>query len=103
MYIPIKSNFIYVVKWGFTGVNLTYFAPKHILLVLVRTALTRRLERLPTNYVLSKNKKKYQEFSTEKFHFIQFYTYFIYLCILHGCVFVKLMVLQNDVTGKIVP
>ena len=54
---------------------------------------------MPTIYVLSKNKKKYQHFSTENFHF--FYN-LKHLCILHGQVFVmKLFKYLSEVISKI--
>ena len=60
------------------------FAPKHRLWVLVRTASPRRFLRVPTIYVLSKKKEKYQFFSAENFHFLSSNN----LCLLHGQVFV---------------
>ena len=69
------------------------FAPKHTLWVLVITASLRRFERVPTTYVLSKNKKNIKSFSTDIFNF---YMWKKNLCILHGWVFV--MVLNNTLT-----
>ena len=59
------------------------FASKHRLWVLVRTASARRFLRVPTIYVLSKNKKNII-FSDEIFNFFILKN----LCILHGQVFV---------------
>ena len=55
---PLKPHF-YIEKLGFAGVYLffLFFAPKHRLWVLVRTASARRFLRAPTIYVSSKNKK----------------------------------------------
>ena len=54
---PLTPHF-YIVKLGFTGVYFfLIFALKHRSLVLVRTAVLRRFKRVPTIYVLSKNKK----------------------------------------------
>ena len=58
--------YIHVVKMGFTGVYIFFliFALKHRSWVLVRTA-----SRVPTIYVLSKNKKKKSHFSSENYIF----------------------------------
>ena len=60
---PLKPNF-YIVKLGFTGVLIIFLvsAQKHGLWVLVRTASPRWFLRVLTNYVLSRNMKKYQSF-----------------------------------------
>ena len=63
---PLKAHF-YIVKLGFTGVYIIFLisAQKHRLWVLVRTALsrlTRRFERAPTIYVLSRNMKNIRIF-----------------------------------------
>ena len=42
------------------------FDPKHRLWVLVRTALARRFKRVPTIYVMSKNKKKKNQYFSNK-------------------------------------
>ena len=60
---PLKPHF-YLVKLGFTGVYIIFLisAQKHSLWVLVRVS---------TIYVLSRNIKKYQSFSSENFQFLE--------------------------------
>ena len=60
------------------------FAPKHRLRVLVRNASPRRFQRVPTIYVLSKNKKNMKNFLLKSFNFYNFRK----ICTLHGHVFV---------------
>ena len=60
------------------------FAPKHRFWVLVRIASVRRFLRVPTIFVLSKNKKNVAIFSLK----ITIFTAFKNRCILHGRVFV---------------
>ena len=66
---PLKPHFC-IVKLGFTGVYIIFLisAQKHRLWVLVGTGSARRFQRVPTIYVLSRNKKK-SEFLSENFHF----------------------------------
>ena len=68
---PLKPHF-YTVKLGFAGVYLffEFLAQKHRLWVLVRTASARRFYRVPTIYVLNKNKKNIN-FFLMKFQFLQ--------------------------------
>ena len=80
---------LYPLLYSKTGIRrcipiFLIFALKHRLWVLVRTASTRRFYRVPTIYVLSKNKRnikiflmKFSIFTDEK-----------NLCILHGQVFI---------------
>ena len=65
---PLKPHF-YIVKLGFTGVYIifSFLLKKHRLWVLVRTAWPRRFWRVPTFYVLSKNKKNIWVFFIWKF------------------------------------
>ena len=67
---PLEPHF-YIVKLGFTGVYIIFLisAQKHTLWVLVRTASMRWFYRVPTIYVLSRNKKKYQNFYLKTFRF----------------------------------
>ena len=60
---PLKPHF-YTVKLGFTGVYIifSYFCLKHRMWVLVRTASSRRLERVPTIYILSRYMKNIRIF-----------------------------------------
>ena len=60
---PLKPHF-YIVKLGFTGVYIIFHisAQKHRLWVLFRTASARRLQRVPTIYVLSRNMKNIRIF-----------------------------------------
>ena len=60
---PLKPHF-YIVKLGFTGVYIIFLisAQKHRLWVLVRTASSRRFQRVPTVYVLSRNMKNIRFF-----------------------------------------
>ena len=60
------------------------FAQKHRLWVLVRTASARRFLRVPTIYVLSKNKKNIEIFQLKIFNFKTSKN----PCLLHGQVFV---------------
>ena len=80
--------YFYIAKLGYGGL---FFAPKHRLWVLARTALPRWFERVPTIYVLSKNKKKINKQSTENFNFYDLRK----ICILHGRVFVMLSGLRG--------
>ena len=59
------------------------FALKHRLWVLVRTTSARRFYRVPTIYVLSKNKKNIKIFLLKIFNFYSSKN----LCLLHGQVF----------------
>ena len=75
----------YIVKLGFTGVYIfLIFDLKHRLWILVRTASLRRFYRIPTIYVLSKNKKNITIFHLK----IIIFTAVKNCCILHGRVFV---------------
>ena len=60
---PFKPHF-YIVKLGFIGVYITFFisALKHGLLVLVRTASSRRFLRIHTIHVLNRNMKNIRIF-----------------------------------------
>ena len=82
---PLKPNF-YIAKLGYAGIYLFFliFAPKHRLWVLVRAASARQFQRVPTIYVLIKNKKNTKSFLLKIFIFHTFKN----LCILHGQVFV---------------
>ena len=71
-------------KLGFTGVYLLFFAPKHRLWVLVRTASVRRFYRVPMIYDLSKNIKTFKIYLMN----ISFFTAEKNLCTLHVQVFV---------------
>ena len=82
MYTPL--NPFYIEKMGNAGVYLFF------LFLLQNIDCGYSLERVPTIYVLSKN--KYQNFSAEKFQILKLKN----LCLLHGHVFV--MVCQWDVT-----
>ena len=68
---PLKPHFN-IVKLGFTGVYIIFLisAQNHRLWVLVRTASSRQFYRVPTIYVLSRNKKKYQNFYLKIFIFM---------------------------------
>ena len=68
---PLKPHF-YIVKLRFTGVCIIFLIPaqKHRLWVLVRTASSRRFLRVPTIYVLSRNKKNIS-FLYENFQFLE--------------------------------
>ena len=68
---PLKPHF-YIVKLGFTGVYIIFLnsAHKHRLWVLVRTASSRRFERVPTTCVLSRNMKNIRIFLSENFDFM---------------------------------
>ena len=76
---PLNSTFLFV-KLGFTGVYIIFLisAQKHRLWVLIGTASSRRFQRVPTIYVLSRNVKNIRFFYTENFHFsmIKFSIYF---------------------------
>ena len=67
---PLQAHY-FIVKLGFTGVYIIFLisAQKHRLWILVRTASPRRFWRVPTIYVLSRNKKKYQFFYMKIFSF----------------------------------
>ena len=84
---PLEPHF-YIVKLAFAGVYLFFFffALKHRLWVLVRTASPRRFLCVPTIYVLSKNKKNNKNFLLKIFIFCAFKN----LCILHGQVFIMI-------------
>ena len=70
--IPLIPNF-YIAKLGYAGVYLffLFFAQKPRLWVLVRTSSARRFKRVPTIYILSKNKKKYIKKNSENCQFLQ--------------------------------
>ena len=59
------------------------FAAIHSLSVLVRTASARQFKRVPTIYVLSKNKKNVKTFQQKIFNFYSFRK----ICLLHWRVF----------------
>ena len=81
---PVTPHF-YIIKLAFTGVYVfLIFAPKHRLWVLVRSASVRRFLRVPTIYVLSKNKKNIKSFHLK----IKIFTVLKNCCILQGRVFV---------------
>ena len=88
-FTPLHPTFIYGVCRGIP----IFLIPKHRLWVLVRTASPRGFSRVPTIYVLSKNKKKFQkfEFATENFQFFNFYN-LRKIYILHGRVFLMIKV-----------
>ena len=67
---PLKPHF-YIIKLGFTGVYIIFLisAQKHRLWLLVRTASPRRFLRVPTIYVLSRNKKNISDFYLKIFSF----------------------------------
>ena len=67
---PLKPHF-YIVKLGFTGVYIIFLisAQKHRLWVLVRTVSTRRFQRVPTIYVLSRKMKNIILFYLKIYHF----------------------------------
>ena len=67
---PLKPHF-YIVKLGFTGVNIIFLisAQKHKLWVIFRTASARRFWRVPTIYVLSRNMKNIRVFYLKIFSF----------------------------------
>ena len=67
---PLKPHF-YIVKLGFTGgiYYFSYFCSKHRLWVLVRIASTRRLQWVPTFYVLSRYTKNIRIFIWKTFSF----------------------------------
>ena len=76
-FIPPYTPLLYSKTGVYRGIHyFLIFALKHRLWVLVRT--------VPTIYVLSKNKKKVNIFSTKNYHF----TAVKYYSILHGHVFV---------------
>ena len=85
---PLKPQF-YIVKLGFIGVYIIFLisAQKHRLWVLVRTALMRRFSRVPTIFVLSRNKKKYQ---SESFYmkYFSFGGEIFYLICYIGCLII---------------
>ena len=62
-----------IAKLGYAGVYLIFliFAPKHRLWVLVRTASAWRFQRVPTIYVLSKDKKTIKTFLLNFFMLLQ--------------------------------
>ena len=71
---PLEPHFLYTSsKTGVCRAKSIFliFAPKHRLWVFVRTASPMRFYRVPTIYVLSKNKQKYQNFSAENFQFLK--------------------------------
>ena len=80
---PLTTHF-YKVKMGLIGVYITFlFFLKHKLGVLVRTASLN----VPTIYVLTKNKRKYHNYSSENHRFYsseisQFITQKCYLNVL---------------------
>ena len=92
---PLKPH-LYIVKLEFTGVYIIFLisAQKHRLWVLVRTVSPRRLKRVPTIHVLSRNmKKKYQNFYLKtQFLEVKFSIY------LNRCVFVMLWSLRSCVS-----
>ena len=60
MPVQIYWKFYTTKKWKFSDKKFwyfSYFCSKHWLWVLLRTASVRRLQRVPTIYVLSRNKK----------------------------------------------
>ena len=59
VYVPLKVLFLF----------FFIFAPKLRLWVLVRTTTARRLKRVPTIYVLSKNKRNIKRFLLKFFKF----------------------------------
>ena len=60
---------LYSITGVYRGITIfLLFAPKHTLWVLVRTASTRRFQRVPTIYVLSKNKKNINVFLLKSFN-----------------------------------
>ena len=65
---PLKPHF-YIVKLGFTRVYIIFliFAQKHRLWVLVGTASSRRFQRVPTIYVLSRSMKNIRIFCLKIF------------------------------------
>ena len=79
-YTPLLYSKIGVCR----GIHI--FALKHRLWVLVRTASLRRFYRVPTHYVLSKNKKNVTFFHLK----IQVFTALKYCSIWHGRVFVMM-------------
>ena len=86
MYTP-RTPLLYSKTGVFRGIPIfLIFAPKHRLWVLVRTASARRFKRVPTIYVLSKNKKNINIFLM-KFSIFKMKKN---LYILHGQVFVML-------------
>ena len=64
-----------------------FFCPKHRVWVLVRTDSERRFQRVPTIYVLRKNKKNIKYFLPTILSFYDLKN----LCILHGHVFIMVM------------
>ena len=88
---PLTPHF-YIVKLGLTGVyNCFIFALNHRLWVLVRTASIRLSYRVPTIYVLSKNK------TDRLFHLkISHFTDFQNRCIMHGYVCVIIRTDSNE-------
>ena len=91
----MHRNFIRDVYAMKTGVRrgipiFLIFAPKHRLWVLVRTASARWFYRVPTIYVLSKNKKNIKKILL-KFSFFTTKN----PCILHGHVFVMVSTLET--------
>ena len=62
---PLNPNFINIAKLGYAGVYLFF------LFLIQNIDCGYSLERVPTIYVLSKNKKKHQFFSTANFQFSQ--------------------------------
>ena len=72
--VPPQTPLLYSKTGVGSGIPIfLIFAPKHRLWVLVRTASARRFYRVPTIYVLSKNKKNIEKNSTENFHLISVY------------------------------
>ena len=69
---PLKPH-LYIVKQGFTGVYIIFLisAQNYRLLVLVRTVLPRRIQRVTTIYVLSRNMKNIRVFLSENFQFLE--------------------------------
>ena len=69
VYIPLHP-LLYIKTGVYMGTHyFLIFAIKHRLFGLLRTASVRRFLRVPTINVLSKNKKKNNKFSSEKYQF----------------------------------
>ena len=66
---PLKPHF-YIVKLEFIGGNIIFLISDHWMLVLVRTASSKRFYRVPTIYVLNRSKKNIWFFLSEKFSFL---------------------------------
>ena len=84
MFIGIIMQQTQVSIYRTIGPLVLIFAPKHRLWVLIRTASPRRFYRVPTIYVLIKNKKNIDNFLLKIFIIYNFKN----LCVLHGHVFV---------------